>query len=78
MGCWAKEVLKKPFDIKIGFKNSLGPVIVGSSLKDIIQAVTGAVGEVADNRKEYGSQWDPPNNEAVIDSAQGNIKEKLI
>ncbi|MEI6774302.1 MAG: hypothetical protein WCL18_05980 [bacterium] len=28
MGCWIKKVIKKPLDIKVSFKNSLGPVVV--------------------------------------------------
>jgi len=28
MVCWAKKILKKPFDIKISFANALGPVVL--------------------------------------------------
>lgn len=34
MKCRIAKVLTKPFDIKIGFKNALGPVFVGT-LKEI-------------------------------------------
>jgi len=27
MVCWAKKVWKKPLDIKVSFKNALGPVV---------------------------------------------------
>ncbi|MEI6118604.1 MAG: hypothetical protein WCP92_05260 [bacterium] len=33
MKCRAKKIFKKPFDIKVSFKNSLGPVVFGSIKK---------------------------------------------
>ena len=77
MACRRKKISKKPFDIQVSFKNAQGPVIVGSSLKDIINGMTGTAGEVGNQRTEYGAQRTPPNNEETIQQASPNIQEIL-
>lgn len=77
MVCWAKKVWKKPLDIKVSFKNALGPIVVWSSLKDIIQNTTGYGEDIGNQRKEYGEQRNIPDNEEIINQTEGNIKETL-
>ena len=72
MVCWAKKILKKPFDIKISFANALGPVVlwVTKELKNTLAQTTG-------ERKEYGAQRTVPNNDEIINQANGSIKDTL-
>jgi hypothetical protein len=72
MKCRAQQILKKPFDIKIGFKNALGPVFVGT-LKEIGSSLETA----GDQRTEYGRQRNTQNNDTMISEAPENIKTIL-
>ena len=70
--CRAKKIWKKPFDIKISFKNSLGPVVLGTSkeLTNALESFTGA-------RTEYGAQRSIPNNEEIITQAPDTTRSIL-
>ncbi len=72
MGCRAKQIFKKPFSIKVGFKNALGPVALGS-LKELGNTLENFSGE----RKEYGAQRNTANNDDVINQAPDSIKDTL-
>jgi hypothetical protein len=39
--------------------------------------MTGTAGEIGTQRKEYGAQRTPTNNEETIQQAEANIQEKL-
>ncbi|MFA5747781.1 MAG: hypothetical protein WC872_01575, partial [Candidatus Absconditabacterales bacterium] len=50
--CWLKNVVKKPFEIKISFSNSMGPTFQGF-LNDLGSSFESQKGQ----RSEYKSQW---------------------
>lgn len=83
MVCRAKKILKKPFDIKISFKNALGPIVIPGwdSMKEIlknqVQLESWSLGNVWEQRTEYGAQWNPTNNNDVINQTEGSIKDTL-
>jgi len=72
MKCWMQKILKKPFDIKVSFKNAQGPVVLGI-FKELINSFEKAGNE----RKEYGSQRSASSNEDTINSAPDDIKQTL-
>ena len=72
MKCWAEKVMEKPFSIKIGFDNALGPVFVGT-LKEVGTSLENA----GTQRTEYGAQRTAPNNDDIINQAEGSNKINL-
>ena len=72
MICWAKKIFKKPFDIKVSFKNSLGPVFLW-----VIDEAWNSLENYWWERKKYGEQWTPTNNDETINQAEGDTKETL-
>lgn len=72
MKCWIQKVIKKPFDIKISFKNAVWPVILWIS-KELSNGLERLTGEW----KEYGAQWNAQNNEEVINEAPDNTRSIL-
>lgn len=73
MKCRGKTILRKPLDrIKITFPAAQGPV-----LTNLVKEVQSGIQNTENQRKEYGSQRNPPNNDAAINEAPANIKEKL-
>ncbi len=72
MVCRAKKILKKPFDIQVSFKNSLGPVFLWTT-KELMNTVAVVTGQ----RTEYGAQRSAENNEETIKLAETNVQEIL-
>ncbi|MCX6825442.1 MAG: VCBS repeat-containing protein [candidate division SR1 bacterium] len=72
MKCRGKQILKKPFDIKISFANSVGPIVTNT-----IQDTQNTIQNTEAQWKQYGSQRTAPNNDDIINNAPDGIKQKL-
>ena len=72
MKCRGQKILKKPFDIQIGFKNAEGPIFLGT-----MKELTNSFENAGSGRKEYGAQRSVPNNDDTINQAQGDMQQKL-
>jgi len=72
MKCRGQKIFEKPFDIQISFKQSLGQVVMGpfTELQNTIE-------NFWSERKKYGDQRNTPDNEELIATATGTVKEKL-
>ena len=72
MKCRTQKIAEKPFDIKIGFDNALGPVFLGT-----IESIATSFKDSGKQRKKYGEQRAGPNNQENIDQATGKTKQIL-
>lgn len=72
MACRWKKISTKPFDIKIGFKNALGPVIAW-----VTKELSNSLAQMAGQRKEYGAQRSTANNDEIINQTAGETKNIL-